>query len=304
MAINIGTAAQFAKNIPGVNVVSGALALGLGSGPSLVDMVQNPYNPLKGALSRPDPVLTHMWYVELPGYDFGIGSSNGPLSGVLAGAQSSISGGIQSIADKTSDSFGIGSISSGAADSLASGVVGAAQSAASGIVSSVTGLGYEFVEEATLPFRQYSARNLWRAGKQIKVPDNMYTVPNMRLTVYGDADGLALQYLTAWHNAPMMPLKPNDLNGPRWVAPYAAVKRKITAVVLAPDLSKVGYFVYTGAWIESISELQMESAQGQALKYQVDIAVDDVFVTVAGAAGLIQQGAGLASSITGLPFPI
>lgn len=300
---NLSTAASFASKIPGANIVSGALSLGTG-GASLTDLVSNPYNPMKGALSRPDPVLTHMWYIELPGYDFGLGASGGPLSSLMDKASSSLAFGANNALNAVAGGPVLGLDGFAKLQSAAGAAVGAAASAVSGLVSKVTGLGYEYVEEATLPFRQYTQRTLWRAGNQRKYPDNTYQVPNLRLTIYGDSQGQALQYLNAWHNAPMLPLKPNDKQGPRWVAPEIAVKRKITAVVLAPDLSKVAHFVYTGCWIESISELQMESAQGQALKYAVDFSVDDVFITVSGGSGLIGAAAGLASSVTGMPFPI
>lgn len=284
MGFNINTALGLSNKIPGINVAGAAVSLVTGGAPSLNDLVFNPYNPFKDTTKLPDPILSHTWYIELPGYDFGISSG----TGLIGGAVGSATGALGNLAGGAASAVGA---SAGLASSIAGGVAGAATGAISGLVSGATGLGYEYVLEATLPLRQYEARTVFRNGRKNKYPGG-YDVGNMRLTVYGDSQGLSFRYLNAWHNSPLVPFTPGNANarGGMWAAP-AQIKRPITAVILAPDLSKVAYLTYTGCWITNVSEISLDSSKDTLINYAVDISVDDVYVTISGAAGLLDAGA-------------
>lgn len=237
------------SGIPDLNIIGNAATF-VGSGVPALDMFLNPYNPYKDARGRADPIMSYNWYVELPGYDFDLGST---ASSLLGG---------------------------GAIGSLVGETVGSA-------VSKATGLPYEYVEEATLPFRNYSTRQVFRNGNFKKYP-NQYEVGNMSLVVYADSAGLSLRYLNAWHNSPMIKFSSTtaDTLGGRWRAP-GKIKRKIIAVILAPNHQKVAYLEYTGCWLTSISEINVDSSPNTRVAYRVEISVDDVFVTVATMAGLV-----------------
>lgn len=284
MGFNINTALGLSNKIPGINVAGAAVSLVTGGAPSLNDLVFNPYNPFKDATKLPDPILSHTWYIELPGYDFGISSG----TGLIGGAVGSATGALGNLAGGAASAVGA---SAGLASSIAGGVAGAATGAISGLVSGATGLGYEYILEATLPLRQYEARTVFRNGRKNKYPGG-YDVGNMRLTVYGDSQGLSFRYLNAWHNSPLVPFTPGNANarGGMWAAP-AQIKRPITAVILAPDLSKVAYLTYTGCWITNVSEISLDASKDTLVNYAVDISVDDVYVTISGAAGLLDSGA-------------
>lgn len=284
MAFNINTALGLSNKIPGINVAGAAVSLLTGGAPSLNDLVFNPYNPFADMTKLPDPILSHTWYVELPGYDFGIASG----TGLIGGAVSSASGALGNLAGSATNALGG---SAALASNIAAGVAGAATSALSGAVSGVTGLGYEYVIEATCPLRQYEARTIFRNGRKNKYPGS-YDVGNMRLTVYGDSQGNSFRYLNAWHNSPLVPFSPANSNtrGGMWAAP-AQIKRPITVVILAPDLSKVAYISYIGCWITNVSEIALDASKDSIINYAVDISVDDVFVTIAGAGGLLDAGA-------------
>lgn len=142
-------------------------------------------------------------------------------------------------------------------------------------------LPYYYVEEATLPFRSYETRTVFRNGNYRKYPQK-YSVTDMSLTVYADADGVALRYLESWLNSPLVSFASatSETSGGLWVAPEGTVKRSIIAVILAPNYGKVAYLEYTGAWITSISELGQDASPSTRVTYKVNVSVDDVFVTV------------------------
>lgn len=284
MSFDVNTALGLSNTLPGINVAGAAVNLLTGSGPSLNALVSNPYNPFRDMTRLADPILSHTWYVELPGYDFGIASGTGTLGSIVAGA----SGTLGNVAGSIGSAVGL---NAGTVSSVAARAAQAASGALSATVSGVTGLGYQYVLEATCPLRQYEVRSVFRNGRKNKYPGG-YDVGNMRLVVYGDSQGTSFRYLNAWHNAPLVPFTPADskIRGGRWRAP-AQVKRDITAVILAPDFSKVAYLVYTGCWITNVAELALDASKDTLLNYAVDISVDDVFVTVSGAAGLLDAGA-------------
>lgn len=284
MGFDINTAIGLSNKIPGINVAGAAVNLLTGGSPSLNDLVFNPYNPFKDVTKLPDPILSHTWYLELPGYDFGISAGTGAIGGAISSATGALGG----FAGNAASSLGAGA---GLATSIASGVSNAATSAISGLVSGATGLGYEYVLEATLPLRQYEARTVFRNGRKNKYPAG-YEVGNMRIVVYGDSQGNSFRYLNAWHNSPLVPFSAanSGVQGGIWTAP-GQVKRPITAVILSPDLSKVAYITYVGCWITNVAEISLDASPDTLINYSVDISVDDVFVTIAGAGGLLDAGA-------------
>ena len=284
MSFDINTALGLSNKIPGINVAGAAVRLVTGGAPTLNQLIYNPYNPFKDATKLPDPILSHTWYIELPGYDFGISSGTGMIGSAVGGVAGAIGGAAGDLAS------GLGA-NAGFASSVAANVTQGLTRSASSLVSGATGLGYEYVLEATLPLRQYEARTIFRNGRKAKYPAG-YDVGNMRLTVYGDSQGLSFRYLNAWHNSPLVPFSPPNSNvrGGMWAAP-AQIKRPITAVILAPDLSKVAYITYTGCWITNVAEISLDSSKDTLVNYAVDISVDDVFVTISGAPGLIDAGA-------------
>lgn len=281
---NINTALGLSANIPGINVLGSAIGLATGTGPNIFEAINNPFNPLEDSIARPDPILTHTWFIDLPGFDFGIGG----FAEDASSAAGDFAGGF------------LGETVGGLVGNAAGGLVSAASSA----VSNVTGLGYEYVIEATLPLRQYETRTVFRSGNKQKYPAS-YEVGNMRLVVYGDSKGLSLRFLNAWHNAPLADFSPTNAKtkGGVWNPP-AKIKRPVTAVILAPNLSKVAYIQYTGCWITNISEIALDSSANNTVNYAVDLSVDDVFVTITGLAGLLDSATTIAGDVLGTSIPL
>src|SRR4051794_36677315 len=59
------------------------------------------------------------------------------------------------------------------------------------------GLGWEYVEEATLPNIEFEAISTYRAGKQYHYPHH-YNLGTLQLKLYEDSQGIASRYLDAW----------------------------------------------------------------------------------------------------------
>lgn len=226
---------------------------------SLSAMLTNPHNPLEGAQRRPDPIFNHDWYIEMPGNDFGAGPATSNALGSIIG-----------------DSLGT-------FGDMAAGAVG--QAVTEGI-STFTGLPWYYVEEATLPTRNFDVRSVFRNGHHQHYPGN-YSVSPMRVTVYADAEGRALSYLNAWHQMVMRkftsrtPHLSGSFNPPAWL------KRNITAVLLSSDKKQVAFITYVGCWITDLGEFNLGSAGNERLVFNANIQVDDVFVEVTGLKGLI-----------------
>ncbi|MGE8452058.1 MAG: hypothetical protein ACN6OP_15825, partial [Pseudomonadales bacterium] len=65
-------------------------------------------------------------------------------------------------------------------------------------------LPWYYVEEATIPFRQFEMREVYREGRYKHYPGK-YTVDSLRLAVYLDSDNKSLNYWQTWQNAILRP---------------------------------------------------------------------------------------------------
>lgn len=270
-----------------IGLTGSLVNLTTGRGPNLTELIHNPFNPYRDALKRADPIMTYTWYIEMPGYDFGASAGEGLLGGAISNVANSLSGAANGIASQ------LGGVTQNLVQQGINGLTSNLASSASSLIGNITGLDYSYIEEASLPMRQFSARRIFRNGTWQKSYEN-YSIGDMRLQVYADSDGKSLRYLNAWHNSPMVQAssRNRDVQNGIWRA-TGKVKRPITAVILAPNHKKVAYVEYVGCWITDFSEINLNSNGSERLVYSVNISVDDVFITVTGMEGLIDAGASL-----------
>jgi hypothetical protein len=215
----------------------------------------DPGNPLAGISARPDPLMSFTWYAQLPVISPGTTQT---ASGASAGVLASL------------------------ASSALSGVGGALSSAMGGAVSTsqAAQLPWYFVEEATMPFRQFASKAIFREGRDRNYPDK-YSVDTLRLAVYADSSNTSLKYLQAWNNAVLTPFSAataGQLAG-GWGRP-SDYKKPIYIYLLDVTKSVIAIVQYTECWPISVDTYQMGSNSSERLVNHVTFSVGDVFINV------------------------
>jgi hypothetical protein len=223
-----------------------------------------PGNALLGALARADPMLTFLWYCQLP-------VVGAPAGGNGAGVNSS----------------------SNALNSLVSNLLGQSSltSAMGGTQysSSSAQLPWYYVEEASAPFRTFQDRSIFRDGRKRHYPSE-YSVNNLRLGFYTDVDNQSMQYLQAWNNAILQPYSASTLNtAGSWGTP-AGYKYPIYIYLLDVTKSVLLTLEYTECWPLGIQDYGLSSSVGnERIISHVDFSVGDVFVNLANVPSSITQ---------------
>lgn len=270
------------------NILDSALS-GLGSSSSMSLSVEPGYaaafsstggvplgDALSGAQARPDPMLGFLWYAQLPV----IGGSAGTTSSLATVPQS------QSTGDASGSSLFSQLLGS---NPLSSPMGGALADQAS------SQLPWYYVEEATVPFRQFQQVGIFRDGRERHYPSR-YTVSPLRLGIYADTGNNAIQYLQAWQNAVIQPFSSSQLEqGGGWGRPYG-YKKPIYVYLLDPSKSVLAILEYTECWPVNVQDLSLVSNSSDRLIYHVEFSVGDVRVN------LMDVPQSLTSQIIDSPF--
>jgi hypothetical protein len=155
-------------------------------------------------------------------------------------------------------------------------------------------LPWYYVEEATIPFRQFESRNVYREGRFKHYPGK-YSVDSLRLSVYLDSDNVALNYWQTWQNAILQPFNKStmySLGG--GYTPPSSFKKDINIYLLDVRRAEVMSITYIECWPTSFDSLHLQSASGERLIGQVTLNVGDVFVN------MMNLGSGLISGVSSL----
>lgn len=212
----------------------------------------NPGDALAGAMARSDPMLNFLWWAQLPVIN--------PISGNAA----------QGVATPS------------LAQTLTGGITSFLSSALGGAVSSSASaqLPWYFVEGATLPFRSFEERSIFREGRNRKYPYK-YNVGNLTLDFYMGSDNLTFQYLQAWNNTLMAPFSPNSATtlagGFGRPSDY---KKPIYIYLLDVTKSVMAIVEYTECFPTQMSDYTMASDNGARIVSQVHFSVGDVFINL------------------------
>lgn len=225
----------------------------------------DPGNGLAGALARSDPMMSFTWYAQLPIITPGTTQTN--------------------VSDATNNVL---------STLTASPVGGVLSSAMGGAVSTsqAAQLPWYYVEEATMPFRQFESKAIFREGRNRNYPDK-YSVDTLRLAIYSDSSNVAFTYLQAWNNAIMTPFSSanaDQLAG-GWGRP-SDYKKPIYIYLLDVTKNVLAIVQYTECWPVSVDTYQMNSGNAERVVNHVTFSVGDVFIN------LMDVPADLTSSVT------
>lgn len=147
----------------------------------------------------------------------------------------------------------------------------------------VFNLGWNYIEEATVPFRQWESRSVYAQGRDRHYASK-YNVDGLRLTFYAGIDGAALSYLDAWQRIMLPAADPasavaGGMGRPGGMYGY---KKPISIYLIAPDKSQIVRLEYIECWPVNIDALSLDSASSTRLTHQVNFSTGDVFITVLG----------------------
>ena len=259
--------------------VSGALS-GIGSklasvaGPGALGTLGAglaPGNSLAGIQARGDPLLSFCWYAQLPTISPQAASSS-PQNQNSTSLASSLTNAVSSLA-------------SSAVSSLASSLGGSLFSS-----NAAVSLPWYYVEEAQLPFRNFSSKPIFREGRDRHYADK-YSIDNLTLHFYLDSSNTALQYLQAWQNAIIAPFSANGAatSGGGFGRP-AQYKQPVFIYILDVTKAQMAIIEYTECWPTNIGSLQLDSASSTRLIAQVPFSVGDVFINIVGVAQSLVNG--------------
>jgi hypothetical protein len=216
----------------------------------------DPGNALPGALARSDPMLSFTWYAQLPVIN--PGSTQTPSSA------SSAQGLLGSLAS---------SLVSGALSSAMGGAISTSNSAQ---------LPWYYVEEATMPFRQFTSKAIFREGRDRNYPEK-YSVDTLRLAIYADSQNQSFQYLQAWNNTLLAPFSAATASQSAggWGRP-SDYKQSIYIYLLDVTKNILAIVQYTECWPMTIEPYAMNSASSERIMNHVTFSVGDVFINLMG----------------------
>lgn len=131
-------------------------------------------------------------------------------------------------------------------------------------------LGWEYVEEATLPFVEFEKTSNYKAGKMSHYPHH-YSLSTLSLKLYEDSKGKSVQYLNDWKKL-IIDGKTGLYNVPK------VYKKPIKITIYNSSLSTVMFLTYIGCWIERHDTYAM-SGESQRINPSVEFSVDDIEVS-------------------------
>jgi len=211
----------------------------------------DPNNILQGAQQRSDPLLSFCWFAQMPM----VTPNQSQGSGILGAVGGALQSGVNALASKA------------LGQAAGSALTGAAQ------------LPWFYVEEATLPSRNFESRSIFREGRSRHYPSK-YSVDNLRLGIYADSANVALNYLYTWQSAILKPFTVQQAakGAGGWGRP-AQYKLPIQIYILDVTYQQVLSIEYTECWPVNIDAYQLDSGTSTRIRHEVNFSVGDVFVT-------------------------
>lgn len=131
-------------------------------------------------------------------------------------------------------------------------------------------IGWEFVEEVTLPFIEFEQVSNYRAGKQYHFAHH-YNIGTLGLKFYEDSYGTSTQYLTHWQSI----IQSQSSGLYRLPKDY---KKTISIWVLDVSKLTVMCLVYTGCWPTRLDTMQLGSLNGDRVIVGAEFSVDEMHV--------------------------
>lgn len=215
-----------------------------------------PGDALNGALARPDPMLTYLWYVQLPV----VGAPAGGTGGGVNSASNSLNSLVSSI-------LGTPQLKGG---------MGGAQTS-----NSNNQLPWYYVEEADCPFRNFQLNSVFRDGRKRHYP-GQYTVSNLKLGFYMDVDNNSANYINAWMNTILQPYTAATLNTAGNFGRATGYKYPVYVYLIDSTKDTLITLEYTECFPVNPSNWTLTSKSGtDRLITTVDFSVGDVFVNMA-----------------------
>lgn len=132
-------------------------------------------------------------------------------------------------------------------------------------------LGWEFVEEATLPLVEFEPMSNYRAGKMYHYPGH-YSIGTLNLKLYEDSHGSATTFVDAWQR------KIINLESGLYNTPYGpnGFKKKISFTLLDVAKLTVMFVEYTGCWPSRPDSISLGSASSDRVVLSVEFSVDEM----------------------------
>ncbi len=131
-------------------------------------------------------------------------------------------------------------------------------------------LGWEYVEEATLPFVEFEKTSNYKAGKMSHYPHH-YSLSSLSLKLYEDKQGKSVEYLNQWKKL-IIDGKTGLYNVPK------VYKKPIKITIYDSALSTVMFLTYLGCWVERHDTFAL-SGDSQRINPSVEFSVDDIEVS-------------------------
>lgn len=129
-------------------------------------------------------------------------------------------------------------------------------------------LGWEFVEEITLPFIEFEQVSNYQAGKNVHFPKN-YSLGTLGLKLYEDSDGTSTNYLNTWQRA-MFNTATGLQNYPR------EFKKVISVWVLDVSKLTVMCLEYAGCWPTRPEPMNLSSGSSERVVVGAEFSVDSI----------------------------
>lgn len=131
-----------------------------------------------------------------------------------------------------------------------------------------TSLGWEFVEEATLPLVEFEPMSNYRAGKMYHYAGH-YSIGTLNLKLYEDSRGSAVNYLDAWQRR-IINLESGLYNVPR------DYKQTVKFTILDVAKLTVMFVEYTGCWPTRPDSISLNSGSSDRVILSVELSVDEM----------------------------
>lgn len=199
-------------------------------------------NALAGINARSDPLLSFLWYAQVP----------------------------------LINPIGLSQTASDIVNGLTAGVAGALGGNVSSSLSAQ--LPWYYIEEVQCPFRHFEEMTIFREGRNRRYPSK-YSVDSLGMHFYADTDNKSLQYLQAWQNAVIAPFNAGTqiVNGGHWGRP-SDYKKPIYIYLLDSTRNVLCVIEYIECWPMNVSTFNMTSNSSDRLVHQVTMNVGDVFI--------------------------
>lgn len=134
-------------------------------------------------------------------------------------------------------------------------------------------LGWEYIEDATLPFIEFEQQSNYRAGKMSHYPGH-YSIGTLNLKLYENSQAKSTRYFDTWKNLILIPL----------VAQYAHpidYKKPIRFTIFDVHKLTAMFITYEKCWPMRVDSYNLQSASSERIISSVEISVDDMMVQFA-----------------------